>query len=169
LVIRFTAHLQLEITSSYNATQVSITHIRFLSLSQPPLVVAWLQSSNKGYSSHPYSSRTALSNRRLKTVMLCTWLPACLQGRSGKLLLVFASTVIPGLSALEIHDQGFCSLLDMMRLFIIGASSSTREGLVFLCRRYVCCTVVSARVYPRCHSVQVSMDCVHPLSLHYTK
>jgi hypothetical protein len=33
----------------------------------------------------------------------------------------------------------------------------------------VCCTVVSARGYPRCHGVQVTMDSVHPLSLHYTK
>jgi hypothetical protein len=39
------------------------------------------------------------------------------------------------------------------------------EGSVFLCRRYVCCTVVSARLYPRCHGVQVNMDSVHPLSL----
>jgi hypothetical protein len=31
------------------------------------LGVAWSQSSNKGYSSRPYGSRTALSNRRLKT------------------------------------------------------------------------------------------------------
>jgi hypothetical protein len=31
---------------------------------------------------------------------------------------------------------------------------------VFLCRRYVCCTVVSARVYRRCHGVKVTMDSV---------
>jgi hypothetical protein len=43
---------------------------------QPPLVVPWLQSSNKGYSSHPYASRTALPNRRLKIVLLFPWLPS---------------------------------------------------------------------------------------------
>jgi hypothetical protein len=34
-------------------------------------------------------------------------------GQSVKLLLDFASTVIPGFSLLEIHDQDFCSLQDM--------------------------------------------------------
>jgi hypothetical protein len=58
-----------------------------------------------------------------------------------------ASTVIPGAGLTEIHDQEFYSLLDMYR-FRNGASSSTKEGSVFLCRRYVCCTVVSAREYP---------------------
>jgi hypothetical protein len=53
----------------------------------------------------------------------------------------------------------FCSPLDMY-VFRNGASS-TKEGSVFLCRRYICCTIVSARVYPRCHGV----DFVHPLSL----
>jgi hypothetical protein len=43
------------------------------------------------------------------------------------------------------------------------------EGGVGLCRRHVCDTVVSARVYLRCHGVQVTMDCVHPLSLHCAK
>jgi hypothetical protein len=45
-----------------------------------------------------------------------------------------------------------------------GASSSTRELSVFLCRRYVCCTAVSARVYPRCHGVQVTVGSVLTLS-----
>jgi hypothetical protein len=49
-----------------------------------------------------------------------------------------------------------------------GASSSTKQKLVFLCGRYVCCTEVSTREYPRCHGVQVTMDSVHLLSLHYT-
>jgi hypothetical protein len=80
-------------------------------------------------------------------------------GRSVKLLLVFASTVILGLNLLEIHDQGFYSLLDTY-VFRNGASSSTKAGSVFLCRRYVRCTVVSARVYPRCHGVKISMDSV---------
>jgi hypothetical protein len=41
------------------------------------------------------------------------WLSA---GRSVKLLLAFDSTVIPGLSLLEIHDQDFCSLVDMYQI-----------------------------------------------------
>jgi hypothetical protein len=44
-------------------------------------------------------------------------------GRSVKLLLAFASTVIPGLNLLEIHDQDFYSLLDMY-VFQNGASSA---------------------------------------------
>jgi hypothetical protein len=84
-------------------------------------------------------------------------------GQSATLLLV-----IPGFSLLDIHDQDFCSLLDMY-VFRNGASSSMREGSIFLCGRYVCCTVVSARVHPRCHGVQVTMDSVHPFSLHYAK
>jgi hypothetical protein len=60
---------------------------------------------------------------------------------SVKLLLAFASTVIPGLSLLEIHDQYFYSLLDMY-VFRNGASSSTKERSVFLCRLYVCYTSI---------------------------
>jgi hypothetical protein len=60
-------------------------------------------------------------------------------GQSVKLLLAFASTVVPGFSLLEIHDQDFCSLLDM-QVVRNGASLSTKEGSVFLCRRYVYCT-----------------------------
>jgi hypothetical protein len=63
-------------------------------------------------------------------------------GQAVKLLLAFASTEIPGFSFLEIHDQDFYSLQDMY-MFRNGASSSTKEGSVFLCRRYVSCTVVS--------------------------
>jgi hypothetical protein len=40
------------------------------------------------------------------------------------------------------------SLPDMYG-FRNGASSSTNEGSVFLCKRCVCCIVVSARAYPR--------------------
>jgi hypothetical protein len=54
-------------------------------------------------------------------------------------------------------------------MFGNAATSWTREVSVFLCRRYVCCAVVSAWVYALCHGVQVTMDSVHPLSLHYTK
>jgi hypothetical protein len=39
------------------------------------LRVAWSQSSNKGYSSCPYSSRIVFPNRRLKTTLLCRWPP----------------------------------------------------------------------------------------------
>jgi hypothetical protein len=53
-------------------------------------------------------------------------------GRSVKLLLAFANTLIPCFSFLEIHDQDFYSLLDMY-VFRNGASSSTKES-VFLCR-----------------------------------
>jgi hypothetical protein len=65
-------------------------------------------------------------------------------GRSVKLLLAFATSVIPGFNFLEIHDQNFCSLLDIY-VFRNGASFSA-EWSVFLCRRYTCFTVVSARV-----------------------
>jgi hypothetical protein len=85
-----------------------------------------------------------------------------------KLLLAFASIVIPGLSNIEINDRVFYFLLDMYVLRN-GIPSSTREGKVFLCRRYVSCSLVSARVYQCCHSVQVIMDPLHPLSLHYTR
>jgi hypothetical protein len=70
LVIGFIALLQLRITSNYNVAQISIIHTSFLSLLQPPLVVAWLQSSNKDYSSCPYGSRMALPNHQLKTLKL---------------------------------------------------------------------------------------------------
>jgi hypothetical protein len=43
------------------------------------------------------------------------------------------------LGVFEICDQEFCSLL-YKYVFRIGASSSTRWGVVFLCRRYVRCT-----------------------------
>jgi hypothetical protein len=55
-------------TSNYNVAQITITHTSLLSFLQPPLVVAWLQSSNKGYSSRTYGSRTALPHRRHETV-----------------------------------------------------------------------------------------------------
>jgi hypothetical protein len=48
-------------------------------------------------------------------------------GRSVKLLLAFASTVIPGFNLLKIHEQDFYSLLDVL-VFRNGASSSTKEG-----------------------------------------
>jgi hypothetical protein len=60
------------------------------------------------------------------------WLRFC-RCLSVKLLLAFSSTVFPGFSLLEIHDQGFCFLLDIY-MFRNGVSSLTREASVFLCR-----------------------------------
>jgi hypothetical protein len=88
-------------------------------------------------------------------------------GRSVELLQVLASTVIPGFSLLEIHDQNFYSPLDTYA-FRNGTSSSTKVGSIFPCRCYVCCAVVSARVYTRCHSVQDTINSVNPLPLHLT-
>jgi hypothetical protein len=61
---------------------------------------------------------------------------ACRPSRPVRFLLAFCSTLIPSFSHLVIHDQDFCSLLDIY-VFRNGASSSTREGPDFLCRRYV--------------------------------
>jgi hypothetical protein len=76
LIIGFIAYLQLGITSNYNATQISIIHTSLLSLLESPLVVASSQSSNNGYNSCSHGSRTSLSNRRLKSVLLCCWPPS---------------------------------------------------------------------------------------------
>jgi hypothetical protein len=43
----------------YNSPQITTTHASILNLLQPPLVVASLQASNKGYFLHPSGSRTA--------------------------------------------------------------------------------------------------------------
>jgi hypothetical protein len=75
-MIEFTGHFYSSwLHFNYNAAQIIITHISLFSLLQPRLDVAWLQSSNKGYSSRPCSLRTALTNRRLETVPLCPWPP----------------------------------------------------------------------------------------------
>jgi hypothetical protein len=50
--------------------------------------------------------------------------------------------------------QIFYSVQDMY-VFRYGTSSPRRGGLVFLCRR--CCTVLSARVYPCCYRVKVTL------------
>jgi hypothetical protein len=50
---------------------------------------------------------------------------------SFKLLLAFTSTIIPGFSVLEIHNQGFYSFLDM-HVFRNWASSSTKQQFVFM-------------------------------------
>jgi hypothetical protein len=53
-----------------------------------------------------------------------------------------------------------------MYVFRNGASSSTWEGSVPLCGRYVLCTAVSAREYLRCPDVEIAMDSVY--FCHYT-
>jgi hypothetical protein len=67
--------------------------------------------------------------------------------RSVKLLWSSSARPFVASGFFEIHDQDFCSFPDMY-VFRNGASSSTKEGSVFLFRRYVCCTAVSARGYP---------------------
>jgi hypothetical protein len=89
-------------------------------------------------------------------------------GRSVKSLLAFASIVIPSFILFEIHDQDLYSLLDMY-VFRNGASSSTKVGWVFLFRRYVCCTVVSARVQQRCRCFQITVDSVYHIYTRYTE
>jgi hypothetical protein len=66
-------------------------------------------------------------------------------GRSVTLLLAFVKAIILGFSLLKIHDQDFCSLLDIY-VFRNRTFSSTREGSVFVRRRYVRCfsTSISA-------------------------
>jgi hypothetical protein len=43
----YCTHIQPGITSNYNAAQITIIYTSLFSLLQPPLVVAWLQSSNR--------------------------------------------------------------------------------------------------------------------------
>jgi hypothetical protein len=81
-----------------------------------------------------------------------------------KLLLIFASTVIPGFIALKIIAQD-------MYMFWNGASSLRKEGLFFRVDADVDvhCTVVSAWVYLCCGTVYATMNSTSPLSLHCTK
>jgi hypothetical protein len=65
------------------------------------------------------------------------------------------------------HPWQWFYVLPDIYVFRKGSSSSAKEGSVFPCRRYVCCTVVLAFVYTCCHDVQVTMNSVHSLSLHY--
>jgi hypothetical protein len=69
LVNVFMTYLQLGITRDCNAAQITLTHTSFLSLLQPPLDVARLQSSDKGY-----ASRTALPNSRLNSPDSCYYI-----------------------------------------------------------------------------------------------
>jgi hypothetical protein len=86
-----------------------------------------------------------------RTLIFTLW-----SGRSVKLLLVFASTVIPGFSLLEIHDQDyFYSLLDMY-VFRNGASSSTKGGSIFLCRRSHFEARKSVRTSQETHSISIT-------------
>jgi hypothetical protein len=57
-------------------------------------------------------------------------------GRLVKLLLVFASAVIPVFSLLEIHDQDIYSLLDM-RAFRNGASSAKEDRCFYVGATFV--------------------------------
>jgi hypothetical protein len=57
-------------------------------------------------------------------------------GQSVKLLMVFASTVIPGIGLVEIHHKDFYFLLHMY-VFRNRASSSNREGLVYVGATFV--------------------------------
>jgi hypothetical protein len=156
--------------------------IGFLSLLQSSLAVAWWRLPTAHFPL-PLGSRIVLgfsyrfSQQQLTTTESQQFsnqlaplhrLTDSSLGRLVEFLLAFASTVIPGFSLLEGHDQDFYSLLDMY-VFRNGASSSTKEVSVCLCRRYVYCAVVSARVYPRCHGLQITTDSVHPLSLHWTE
>jgi hypothetical protein len=79
----------------------------------PPISSSWSQA--------PWGLWPEMGQRCDLTV-LASWLV--------KLLLVYASTVIPGFSHLEIHDQDVYSLLDRY-VFRNGASSSTIEGWSF--------------------------------------
>jgi hypothetical protein len=83
-------------------------------------------------------------------------------GRSVKLLLTSpAQSFLASVSSRSMTKIFILSQTCTCTCFEIGVSYST-EGSVFLCRRYVCCTVV----YPRCHGVQVTVDSAHALSLH---
>jgi hypothetical protein len=61
-------------------------------------------------------------------------------GRSVKLLLAFASTVIPSFSLLEMHDQNCYCLLDMyVYIFRNGAYSSMKKRSVLRCLLSLIC------------------------------
>jgi hypothetical protein len=110
------------------------------------------QTGRRGEDKNPAPTRIRHPDQ--SSPVTCFW-PSSAQsflvsGQSVKLLLTFDSSLIQGYSLLEIHEQDLYSLLDMY-VFRNGASSSMKKRSAFLCRRYVRCTVVSARVYPRCH------------------
>jgi hypothetical protein len=82
----------------YNTTLITVTHTSLLSMLQPPLVVAQLQSPNKGYFWHPCSLRTALTNRRLETVLYI---------QSSKLPLASSAQSFLVLGPVGTHDHIF--------------------------------------------------------------
>jgi hypothetical protein len=84
LVIEFIAHLQLVTTINYNTALITVTQTSLLSLLQPPLAVAQLQSPNKGYSLCPSSLQTAFTNHWQKTALLSPGPPSsdCLRTHS---------------------------------------------------------------------------------------
>jgi hypothetical protein len=87
-----------------------------------------------------------------------------------ELPLALASTFILGFRSRRNFWSRFLFLSPKhVRVWEMGPPFRQREGSVFQWRRYVCCTAVSARVYPRCHSVQAPVGTVHPLLLHYSK
>jgi hypothetical protein len=49
----------------------------------------------------------------------------------------------------------------------MGPPLRWKKGLVFLCRRHVCCTIVSAWVYPHCHGIVVTIVSVHLVTALY--
>jgi hypothetical protein len=131
---------------------------------------------------------TSYSHCRLQTpdfqlsLQIADWLPEenwCFQhgiavgltARSGKLNCCWFSPAQSFLASglVESFDQDFFLSPVHGRFWEMGPPLRRGEGSVFQWRRYVCCTLVSARVYPRCHSVQVPMGTVHSLSLHYSK
>jgi hypothetical protein len=104
----------------------------------------------------------------LLTTLPLLWSDCCHYdsvGRSVKLLLGFASTV----SQLESPRDPIPRILfsprhvrvARWRLFFHGV------GVCLIRRRYLCYAAVSAQIYPRSLGVQVTVQSVHTLSLHY--
>jgi hypothetical protein len=73
LVMGFIAYLQLGITSSYNAAQITITNTSLPSLLKPPLVVAWFGLLTRAITQALNGSRTTFPNSRLETILLWPW------------------------------------------------------------------------------------------------
>jgi hypothetical protein len=88
LVNGSTAHLQLGITSNYNVAQTTTIHTSLPRFLQPPLVVAWLQSSNKDC-----SSRTA---QEVQSLTADSRLYCSLHGQSQSHITTDGQSVILG-------------------------------------------------------------------------
>jgi hypothetical protein len=79
---------------------------------------------------------------------------------SVKMVLAFASTVIPGFSLLEIHDQNFCSLLDMYvfpKPPLKPPRSRTTLCRLFMTSHYMKILSKSARAFRDQISAQISL------------